>query len=778
MAAGPTAVELRQAIRQAGLDPAACYRVRDLIYSKDDVRLYLNEGYLIFSRPVLGQRLAAVFTSEVEGGDAEVILIPPNRAERQSLAGFIETPNLDEHLRSALLVFTDGSANEIQERLAREDGGRLAPEMGPVLATQWGLVVANVLDPLGMRIISDLAVDNPAEHGLVLMAIDSRQRGTFDILADARDGHRITVRQRTTGNGQPTTNVWTSFFPRSLRNRKTASVEPEFRLSHYDIRAEISSDFAMQVTTRARFRIGPKPLRTFPFLIANSMQMNSVKIDGKSAELVRDGPGRSDSFSNGMEEEFLVMADEVLPPGSEHEFEFQHAGRTISTRGSDVYFVNARNSWYPHADNNFVLFDLSFRYPKRLTLVAPGEAVEDSVDGEMRVTRRRTQAPIFTAGFNLGVYEKVTGTAGGVNYEVYGNRHIEDALRPRPGLPIAPPVQRAMGARSQQLPTPTAPDPLGRLRSVASDLASSLEFFRGMFGPPVLNTLTVAPIPGTFGQGFPGLVYLSTFAYIDALERPTALRRAREQVFYSDLLVPHEAAHQWWGGVVTTSGPENEWLLEALANYSSLMWLEKKKGRKEVAGILNAYRDDLITKNDTGNSRESAGPITWGSRLESGPEGAGWSAILYGKGTWILHMLRRRLGDEAFTKTLAELRKRYEFNFITTEGLKELAKEMRPKNVSAEAIESFFDNWVYSTGIPQLKLQQSAKGVGASVKLTGSLIQSNVDEDFAADVPIEVQYAKGSETIWVRSTDGSKTFSANLKQVPVRVAISDDILMK
>ena len=108
-------------------------------------------------------------------------------------------------------------------------------------------------------------------------------------------------------------------------------------------------------------------------------------------------------------------------------------------------------------------------------------------------------------------------------------------------------------------------------------VAASLEFFSGMFGPPAMKTLTVAPIPGGFGQGFPGLVYLSTFAYLDPVSRPIALRDAREQVFFSDLMVPHEVAHQWWGSVISTAHTEDEWLLEALANYSSLMWLEKKK---------------------------------------------------------------------------------------------------------------------------------------------------------------------------------------------------------
>ncbi len=76
--------DMAQTIREKGLDASECYRIRDLSFVKDDIKLYLNDGYLIFSKPVLGQRLSAVFTTDVEGGDGEAIVIPPTRSERQS----------------------------------------------------------------------------------------------------------------------------------------------------------------------------------------------------------------------------------------------------------------------------------------------------------------------------------------------------------------------------------------------------------------------------------------------------------------------------------------------------------------------------------------------------------------------------------------------------------------------------------------------------------------------------------------------------------------------
>ena len=63
--------------------------------------------------------------------------------------------------------------------------------------------------------------------------------------------------------------------------------------------------------------------------------------------------------------------------------------------------------------------------------------------------------------------------------------------------------------------------------------------------------------------------------------------------------------------------------------------------------------------------------------------------------------------------------------------------------------------------------------------LSGTLEQSGVDEDFSVDVPVEVHFAKApSQIIWVRTSTGEETFSATLRQAPMRVVLPDDMLLK
>jgi hypothetical protein len=278
--AEPTLGEITDAIRNAGLDPAECYRVRDLGYAKEDIRIYFNEGYLIFGKPVLGHRPWVIFSSDVEGGDAEIILIPPTRSERQSLAKFSQTPNLNEHLRSVLLVSTDGTADELLETIQKEERGRKAPEAAPLLMEKWGPVVANIAQPMQMRLVQDLLGPHTTVNGLMFLAVSGKVLGNFDVVLDARAGRRIAVRQRTERNGKSVYDVWTSFLSRSARTNSAKRVPADFSLPHFDIEASIDDTVRLKATTRVKVKIGPNAMRAFPFEIANAMHVTSVKIDG------------------------------------------------------------------------------------------------------------------------------------------------------------------------------------------------------------------------------------------------------------------------------------------------------------------------------------------------------------------------------------------------------------------------------------------------------------------------------------------------------------------
>jgi hypothetical protein len=763
--AGPGS-DLARAIRESSLDADSCFRVRDLTVIKEDIRIYLTDGYLIFTKPVTGRPIAAVFTTEVEGGDGEVMLRPPNQAERRSLASYTGSPNLDEHFQSALFVFTDDTYQTLTAQLAGNPANRKVPEMGLLLERTWTAAWRNVASGYEARLLLELMNTGWRKPNFFSAIFRTAKLGDFDVTYDPENPDQIAAGQFAERDKRAFFDLWTHFPARSMRGGATFP-RLKLDLSDYRIEATLEPDLNLAAVTHVKLKTDADNLRAIPFELAGEMAVSEVKVNGEPAEvvqreIVRTPGGRSENGA------FLVVPGAPLRAGQQYELEFHHAGKVVLQAAKGIYYVTARGNWYPSIGLRFSNFDLTFRYPRDLELVTAGDVVEDRTEGEWRITRRRPSNPIRVAGFNLGNYARASETRGAYTVDVYANRALEPALQPRPvvSLPaIAPGTRRATRPTMPEIVNPPALDPLGRLKLLAADVGATLEFMGAKFGPPALSHLTVSPIPGNFGQGYPGLIYLSTRSYVDAQD-------PRNELFYDELLQAHETAHQWWGGQVVSASYRDDWLMEALANYSALLYLERTKGEAHVQALMEGYRAELLAKRDTGEPVDSAGPIVMGTRLESSLEPRAWRAITYGKGSWILHMLRQRMGDERFLSLLAEIVKRYSGKEITTEEFRKLASGFLPPKSDDPQLEAFFDQWVYGTGIPSLKLTYTLKGKAPSYRLVGTVTQNEVPADFSALVPVEIQVMRGKTiTQWVHTADEPVTFSVAVTQPPVKVLL-------
>jgi len=763
--------ELARSVREVQLDSAECYRVHDLQINKDDLHLYFTDGYLIFGKPVSGTRTTAVFTADVEAGDAELLLMPPSRSERRSLAGYTGSPNLDEHFTAAVLLFGDDTYNNLMQQIRASEFNKSNAEMGALMADEWNPTVRNLSESFEARLLLDLLSPAHRQQGCFVAAIQGKKLGNFDVVYEPRATEQIVVGQVKYQNNLTFFNVWTSFEAAPFRKGTRKRPGPEIAVKDYRIDATLDPDLRLRAVTRVKVTVTESGERVLAFDIAGRMTVSSATIDGEPAEVLQPESLRSNLIRNNGNNLFLVVAPRPLEPGRDHEVEFHHEGAVVEDAGNQVYFVGPRGTWYPNSNMQFARYDLRFWYPKGLDLVTPGDVVSDKTEGEWRITRRVTEAPIRFAGFNLGVYERARVSRNGYTVEVCANRAVEKALAPKPRPTVLIPqagVKR--GAQVANVP-PLPPDPLARLEELAGDVASALEFMAARFGPPPLKTLEVSPIPGSFGQGFPGLLYLSTKAYLRRQDEPLASLTPRDQSFYIDILQCHETAHQWWGNVVTSASYHDDWLMESLANYSALLYLEKRRGRHLLDAALESYKTDLLAKSETGQTIDSAGPIVLGTRLSSSQSPSGWFHITYGKGSWILHMLRAQMGDERFVAMLGELRRRYEWKPVSTEDFRQLAAEFLPPKSSDPKLEAFFDQWVYSTGIPTFELSYEVHGRPPDVKLTGSVAQSDVDSEFSAQVPVEIQCGHTREVKWVRTSSSPAPFSVSLPQAPTKVSL-------
>ncbi|MCW5965525.1 MAG: hypothetical protein KIT83_15925, partial [Bryobacterales bacterium] len=612
--------DLAAQIKSAPLDPDECYRVRDFDFTREDARIYLTDGFLIFGKEVNGRRFSAVFVGEIDGGDAEILMFPPLRSERMSLAKFTESPNLSEHFRFAAFLFTDDTHGEIVRRLAEGYSGRKVPEAGPLYAEKYSSVVMNLAESLELRLVKDI-MDRPnPEEGFFFASLRGNRMGNFDFVMDPMTRKGIRLGQFSVRARQPIFDMWTEFEPRSVTSGKRAPAREEYSVDHYSIDATLGPDLMLSALTRVR--LTPRNDRkTIAMLLAQDMQISAARVGDELLEVYRPSAMRLNSFRRDRDTVFLVR----LPPnariGEPLELQIEHAGKVIQSSGNEVFFVGSRASWYPGAGSRFATYDLTFRLPRDLDFVATSETAEVSVEGDTAIHRVSVTHPVRTFGFNIGMYKTITVKRNGFTVNVMANKQVETALEPANRVIVVPSPSVPVGRRPATAPTTVTtvpaprPDPTQRLREMAGEVVSLLESFTTALGPPPVQTIHVSPIPGNFGQGFAGMIYISTIAYLPEDQRPAYARDNYSKTFYSNLLLAHELSHQWWGNLVFSESDQDEWLMEGLATYSALMVYEEQKGKKAVAEVLRRYRDNLLADAGQGRILEEAGPIIWGERL-------------------------------------------------------------------------------------------------------------------------------------------------------------------
>jgi Peptidase family M1 domain len=703
---GRSGAAILAALHQISLDPERTYHVRDLQLARGDIKIYLTEGVLSFVTTVANRRLAAVFTTEgIEAGDAEILVLPPRRSERASLASFTKTPNLDEHFASAVFFFSDDTAQELLNQLEAKQVTRAA-DLAAQLEPRFNSVVRTVSENIDVRLVEAVLDNHPLAQGFFYGLIGGSNIGSFHVMYEPIDFEPISVGSFSAGPGDERFQLWTSFRPRHA----PPHIVPMPREKDYRIETTIHPDLSMSVVAGFNWIADERDGRVVALGLSERLKVESARVDGKPVELLQRDSAELGTIKGGRI--FLLILDEPLSPGVPHRIELRYHGAVIRQTPDGSYLVDERTAWFPFTTPTLANFDLTFHCPAQLRLVSTGEPLADEVAAGERTVHRRTQVPESLAGFNLGDYELTAETYGPYRVECYANRSAAAALT-----------------------------------DIANQTGDVLKYYTEQWTKLPIRSIAVSPIPGYLGQGFPGLVYLSNVSYMREENRPIELRNPRLNAFFSQLLLPHEVAHQWWGNVVNPANYRAGWIMEAMANDAALQFIAHTQSSTAVQAILQGYRKDL-TFETNGKTLEAAGPVDFGVRLRDTANDFVWHAITYEKGTWIMRMLRQRLGDEAFRRMQVRLLEQFATKPITNDDFQAVLSQFMPGGQPDKTLSLFFDTWVYGTGIPKLTLKRTKQRTELDV--------SDVDEDFTADVPLRCQSKNGSEQVrWVRASAGS-----------------------
>ena len=697
---------VRSGLADLAVDPSQTWRVRDLELSRGGAKIYFSEGVLAFATPVDGHRIAAVFTTTgVEAGDAEVIALPPIPAERASLARFTQSPNLDEHFGSALLFFADDIAGDLLRQI-HDHPLHPASDLAPGIAATFHDLLTTGASGIDVRITQSILDRHSPANGFLYCMMAGRTLGAFDVAFQPGQPDPLVFGRVALATPQTPAyfQIWSAF-----RSRNAPEPAANYQLTDYHIDTTIHAGLSMSSIADFDYEADADDGAVVSLLLSPRLRVTAATIDGHSAPvLMHDSPLISEGAGASR---FLVVNDTELTPGSHHRMRIKYEGSVIRRGANGTYFVDDRNLWYPFSEPMLTVFDLTFHCPKNLRLFSTGDPISESIEGDQRLIHRRTAVAQALAGFNLGQFT-VT--------EADGRYHIEVCSNP------------ALNG------TPSGLN--GGSPDLAGETAQILQYFTNRWMPLSNHNLAVTPIEGYFGQGFPGLIYLSNYSYLRERDRPAGLRNAAFDSFFSQLLLPHELAHQWWGNIVTPLDYRSTWIVEAMANYAALQYLEQAHGHGVVNAILTGYRTDLVTPREAGELVDSNGPVTFSQRLLNNFGPGVWHDVLYEKGTWIIHMLHARMGDAAFHQFQVRVINDFAKRPISNEDLRAEAAHFIPASQPDRQLTAFFDTWVYDTGVPALSIKR------------GSLTVAKVPDTYAVDLPLE---CGASKTLWIRATEGT-----------------------
>jgi aminopeptidase N len=225
-------------------------------------------------------------------------------------------------------------------------------------------------------------------------------------------------------------------------------------------------------------------------------------------------------------------------------------------------------------------------------------------------------------------------------------------------------------------------------------------------------------------------------------------------------LVAHELGHQWFGDKVTCASWEDIWLNEGFATYLAAVYLENKypantlNSRKNVINNITSATSGSVWVDDTTNV----------GRIFSG-------RLSYNKGSYLLYMLRWKLGDQVFLNAL----KQYindpgvAYGFAKTDDLKRNLEQ-----VSGQNLTEFFKDWFKGQGYPSYNVQWTQIGSEyVNIKMNQTTSHTSVDF-FELPVALKFKNATREKTIVVDNKTNGETFFRNIGFIADTVLIDPE----
>ncbi len=209
-----------------------------------------------------------------------------------------------------------------------------------------------------------------------------------------------------------------------------------------------------------------------------------------------------------------------------------------------------------------------------------------------------------------------------------------------------------------------------------------------------------------------------------------------------EMLFAHEIAHQWFGDMATERSFAHIWLSEGFATYFTHLFAEAKYGTDSLNKRMTIDRSETISFVNRTHKPvvDSLTPVMQLLNPNS-----------YQRGGWVLHMLRRQLGDSVFQQAIRQYYNQFK-------GLNADTKDLQAvfENVSRKKLDTFFHQWLYSTDIPDLNISWKYDAGQRQINMTITQLQKSGPFNFPLDIGIKENTDEQSRIIVVNRLQVSK----------------------
>lgn len=217
-----------------------------------------------------------------------------------------------------------------------------------------------------------------------------------------------------------------------------------------------------------------------------------------------------------------------------------------------------------------------------------------------------------------------------------------------------------------------------------------------------------------------------------------------------EALLSHEIVHQWFGNHATEKSFAHLWLSEGFATYLTHVYLESRYGTDSLNKRMQAERKEVL--DFVKNARRPVVDNTTDLMQLL-------NANSYQKGGWILHMLRRQLGDSVFHRIIRKYYETYAGKNADTRDFQHIAE-----TVSGKQLDKFITQWLYTAENPKLDITWKYDERKKAVSINVTQLQNTLFE-----FPLEIGLLNKTEKITV--SQKTATFSIPVSKNPGKPVI-------